>query len=558
MIQIDADVDVEQCAPAPEDAFRLGQDAYRHGAFAAAARYFSVVLTIFPAFFAALVNRALAYWSLGALDDAERDATAACRADPAAAEAWMVTGAIRIDRGDGMGAAEAYRRAIALRPDLAAAQAGLAAAFLALARHDDAQRAASLALALDPACTHARFTLGSARSALGDPSRAVALFDQVLAAEPEHAGARLNRGNALINLGQTEAGEADLRAATAINGDLKEAWASLGVVRTIRGDPRDAIAACDRAIALDPDFAVAHWNRGVAALLGGDYATGFAAYEWRKRHPVYGPHFDRLPAPVWQGGPLTGQHLLVRAEQGLGDTIMFARFLPILARQAAKVTLACHATLFPLFGPLGIGLCELDDQAPGDVDVAIDQMSLPFVLRLTPETIPSAAGYLAPTEAGTRDWSNVIAKPPGTLLIGLVWAGNPGHSNDQRRSLPDGALNDLLELSGFSFRALQLGGRRGEYPVADLAPLITDFGTTAEILNHIDALVTVDTSIAHLAGAMGKPCHILLSAACDWRWLLGRDTTPWYDSATLHRQKRLGDWTGPVESVISALLCMQK
>lgn len=540
-------------ASSPEILFGKGIAAYHKGEFATAARWFTTVLNALPGYGAALINRALALWSLGALDAAECDATAACVADEHAAEAWMIAGAIRIDRADAEGACTAYRRAIALRPDLATARAGLAAGYLAAGDHANALHEATRALALDPACEHARFTLRSARSALGDLKGAIDMFDRLLLVEPSHAGAHLNRGNAWINLDRIENGEADLRTAVTLDPNLKQAWASLGVVRTIRGDTADAIAACDRAIALDPDFAVAHWNRGVAALLAGDFVTGFAAYEWRKRHPIYGPHFDRLPAPTWHGDSLTGRHLLVRAEQGLGDTIMFARFLPFLTRQARRVTLAGHPTLFPLFADMGIGLCALDAPAPTDIDCAIDQMSLPHVLALRPETIPEASGYLAPPTRDDECWNRILPALRGKKLIGLVWAGNPGHNNDTRRSLPPDGFTPLLSLPDTNFIALQLGARQDEYNIQSLAPMIADFGDTAGIIARLDAMVCVDTSIAHLAGAMGKPCHILLSASCDWRWLLGRSTTPWYHSVTLHRQSRLGDWSGPLASVTAAL-----
>ncbi|MEE3503013.1 tetratricopeptide repeat protein [Acidiphilium acidophilum] len=543
------DVHAAECL-APPDPFETGLAAFRRGDAPGAIRHFTAVLDDRPDFAPALTNRALAFWTGGYLHEAARDAAAAAAASPDLAEVWLITGAIAIDRGDSAGAIAAYRRAVALRPDLASGHAGLAAAYLAAGQPEAAQQAAALALSLDPACTHARFTLGSARSTLGDPAGAIRLFDQVIAADPAHAGAWLNRGNARINLDDIAGGTADLETAVAVNPAQKEGWASLSVARTIGGDIAGAIAACDRAIALDPDFAVAHWNRGVAALLGGDFATGFTAYEWRKLHPVYGPHFDRLGVPVWRGESLAGRHLLVRAEQGLGDTIMFARFLPHLAAQAARVTLACHPTLFPLFRDLGAALCDINGPMPRDADIGIDQMSLPHVLGLTTETIPAAAGYIAVPSP----------RPPldGVRRIGLVWAGNPGHKNDQRRSLPPHAYEPLLrdeELArqGVRFVSLQLGARRGEYDIEDLASAITDYGTTASILAGLEALVTVDTSIAHLAGAMGATCHVLISASCDWRWLLGRDTTPWYDSLSLHRQTRLGDWSAPVAQVRSVL-----
>lgn len=538
--------------PRSSTLLQSGIAAYRRGDFSTAAWDFSRILEAMPEHHGARVNLANALWSLGKLDAAEREAERARTDRPDSAEAWMVTGAIRLDRGDAKGAIAAYGQAVALRPGLASAHAGLGAAFLAIAEYAKAEASARDALALDPASTHARFTLGSARAEQGDPAAAVAAFDIVLAAEPGHARARLNRGNALVDLDRIAAAEADLRAAASLDPALKEAWASLGFVLTIQASLPAAIASCDRAIALDADFALAHWNRGVAMLLGGDFTAGFAAYEWRKRHPLYRHHFTPLSAPDWEGEPLDGKRLLVRAEQGFGDTIMLARFLPDLAARAARVTLACPPTLFPLFAGLGVGLHPLD-QPPPEADCAIDQMSLPHRLGLTAPIIPRSKGYLAADPSRAVRWRAVLPAMPGRRKIGLVWAGNPGHGNDRRRSLPPHALAPLLERPGIDFVALQLGARHDEYPIPSLAPLIGDYGDTAAILAQLDAVVTVDTSIAHLAGAMGIPCHVLLSAACDWRWRLGYDTTPWYDSMVLHRQRRLGDWPGPIGSVIQAL-----
>lgn len=512
-----------------------------------------MILDSMPEHHGARVNFANALWSLGKLDAAEREADRARTDRLDSAEAWMVTGAIRLDRGDAEGAIAVYGHVVALRPDLASAHAGLGAAFLSITDYAKAERSARDALALDPASTHARFTLGSARAEQGDPAGAVAAFDIVLAAEPGHARARLNRGNALVDLDRIDQAEADLRTATSLDPTLKEAWASLGFVLTIQGELPAAIASCDRAIALDADFALAHWNRGVAMLLGGDFTAGFAAYEWRKRHSVYRHHFTQLPAPDWRGQPLDGKHLLVRAEQGFGDTIMLARFLPDLAVRAARVTLACPPTLFPLFAGMGIGLHPLDATPDAECDLAIDQMSLPHVLDLTEVTIPRATGYLTADPVRAARWRAALPATPGRRRIGLVWAGNPAHGNDHRRSLPPRALAPLIEIPGLDFVGLQFGTRQGEYPIPNLSASIGDYGDTAAILAHLDAVVTVDTSVAHLAGAMGVPCHILLSAACDWRWRLGRDTTAWYDSIVLHRQRHLGDWAGPIASVIEAL-----
>jgi tetratricopeptide (TPR) repeat protein len=534
--------------PQPADLLRAGIAAYRQSDYAGAAGFFTAVLKTLPEHRGARINLANALWSMRDYAAAARQAEIVRAADPASAEAWIITGAIRLDSGDAATAADAYAEAARLRPELFAAWAGLAAARLAAGQNEAAERAAEEALALAPGNAHALFTLASAKLARHQASDALALFDGLIAGAPGHARARHNRANALIELGRIGEAKTGLHASLARDPRLKEAWATLGYLLTIEGDLPDAIAACERAVALDADFAPGQWNRGVALLLNGDFAGGFAAYEWRKRHPVFRRHFTSLPGAAWRGEELAGKHLLVRAEQGFGDTIMLARFLPQLASRAAKLTLCCPPSLFPLFRGFDITLRELEapDISP---DFSADQMSLPHILQITDANIPFAAGYLQSDPARVAALRHEL--PGEKPRIGMVWAGNPGHDNDHHRSLPVGALQPLLALAGPNFVSLQIGARQREYAIHAATALIRDFGDTAAILSQLDAVVTVDTSVAHLAGALGVPCHVLLSKACDWRWRLGRNDTAWYNSLTLHRQEQLDDWSAPIASVIA-------
>ena len=534
----------------PDGLFRAGIAAYQVSDYVTAAECFGATVSAFPKHRAARINLANALWSLKRYEAAAQHADIARAAAPASAGAWIITGAIRLDCGDPAGAAKAYAQAVRLHPDNATAHAGHAAALLAGAQHEAAAQAAGRALALAPGSAHAWFTLASARLALHQTEAALEIFNDILIAFPGHARARHNRAHALIDLGRLDEAKAELQATLTLDPNLKEAWATLGYLLTIQADLPSAIAACDRAVALDPDFAAAQWNRGVALLLNGDFRGGFAAYEWRKQHPVFRDHFMPIPGIPWQGEGLAGKHLLVRAEQGFGDTIMLARFLPQLAAQAGRVTLCCPPCLFPLFRHFSIDLRELN-ALPGDVDFSADQMSLPYILNIDKANIPSASGYLHADPA--RRKALLPSLPGETPLVGLVWAGNPGHDNDHHRSLPLGALAPLLALPQLNFISLQIGARSGEYPIQDAAPYIQDYGDTAAILSQLDAIVTVDTSVAHLAGSMAVPCHVLLSKACDWRWQLGRNGCAWYNSLTLHRQETLDDWSLPIASVIASL-----
>jgi tetratricopeptide (TPR) repeat protein len=527
---------------------RAGITAYRQGDFAEAAGRFSEILAALPEDRAARINVANAYWAMRDFAAAAGHAAIALRDDPGSVEAWMITGAIRLDQGDAAGAVEAYGEAVKLRPQQAGGYAGLAAALLALGDAVGAERRAGEALALAPGDGHAAFTFACAQLQRGDAQSALAGFEALIAVDPGHARARHNRANALIDLNRLEEARRELEICLGLAPDQKEAWATLGYLLTIQGELAEAIAACERAIAIDPDFAVGQWNRGVALLLNGDFAGGFAAYEWRKRHPVLRHYFAPLPGREWRGQALAGRHLLIRAEQGFGDTIMLSRFFPRLAAAAARVTLCCKPALFPLFREQNIALLGLDAAPDRKVDFAVDQMSLPHLLQLTEATIPDAAGYL---RADPGRCAAVAGMLPARPLVGLVWAGNVGHDNDRHRSLPPGALAPLLALGGVRFVSLQIGAREQEYDLP--RPVIRDYGDTAAIISQLDAVVSVDTSVAHLAGALGVACHVLLSTACDWRWRLGQDRTAWYDSLVLHRQTVLDDWAGPIASVLSWL-----
>jgi tetratricopeptide (TPR) repeat protein len=546
---------------------RSGLDAYRHDDFSGAAHCFAEALRLDPANQAARINLANALWASGALDDAAAIAQAAldqvigaraAGADSAVFEAWMINGAIRLARGDVPGAIAAYQAAIASRPAAAAGYAGLAAGLLARGDAAWAEAQADVALTLDPGCWHALGTKAASLAARADLPGAIAAYDAALAFQPGHAPFWLNRGAAKLDLDWLEAAEQDLAMATRLDPTSFPAWVTRGYAACLAGRLDEAIDCADRAMGLDPEHPQPHWNRGIALLLKGDYPAGFAAYEWRKRHPLHGRSFTRLPAPTWQGAAVAGRSLLIRAEQGMGDTIMFARFIPELAARGLRITLACAPALHRLLRELPatlIDLAAMDDA--GGFDDAIDQMSLPLALGLTRSAIPGAGGYLRADPgvvAGARAWLAHHAAP-GRKRIGLVWAGNPTHDNDRRRSLPAGALAPLLAEPGLSAVALQFGAHRGAYPIPDAMTMVRDYADTAAIIAALDAVVTVDTSVAHLAGALGVPCHIMLSAACDWRWGLTGTDSPWYRTVRLHRQERLGDWFTPIASVMAALGC---
>ena len=459
-------------------------------------------------------------------------------------------GLLQLGTGQTAAAVANLGHAASLRPHHLATHLGLGRALLAEGQSADALAAADVVLAQDPNNAAALFLRGTALSALSRSADAVATLRKAIAADPANAAAYLNLGNALADLDNLEAAETAIRRAIALDRRLVEAHASLGFILTSRGHLAAAVAACEAALVLQPDLVQAHWNLATAALLAGDFARGFAEYEWRKRHDRFRLDFIDLPGPGWTGDDPAGRTILVHAEQGFGDTIQFARYLPRLAARGGRVILACDPRLVALLGTLpGVTAVPVGETLP-PYDAWIDQMSLPRVFATTPATIPGTRGYLSADPVREATWW--AALPPG-LKVGVTWAGNPAHSNDQRRSLPRGSLAALLAAPGIYFIPLQFGPRTHEARLPELPAPLIDYADTAALIANLDLLITVDTSVAHLAGALGVPCWLLLPFAPDWRWQLGRDDTPWYTSLRLFRQSTPGAWNEVVARIVSEL-----
>jgi tetratricopeptide (TPR) repeat protein len=444
--------------------------------------------------------------------------------------------------GDAAAAIAACQAALELHPELAAAHVTLGRAWLTAGESHAAEAlaAATRAAAIAPGMAEAHFLRGVALAAHGRPQLAAEALLGCLARDPDHARAHLALANALIDQDRNGAAETHLRRAIALEPGLPEAHASLGFLLAAMGRLPEAIAACDAAIAARPGFVRAFWNKSVAQLLAGDFVQGWENYESRKRHDRFARDFSALPGREWQGETLEGHTLLVHAEQGLGDTIQFARYLPLLAARGARVVLACAAPLHGLLAPLAETVPR-DARLP-PYDAWVDQMSLPRLFATQPHSIPAPCGYLRAEPARSALWH---ADGTGRPRIGLVWSGNPAHHNDRRRSLPAAELAPLLAVPGIAWVSVQKGPRSGElarHGIADISARLADFADTAGLLATLDLVIAVDTAVAHLAGALGRPCWVMLPHAPDWRWMTGRSDSPWYASHRLFRQDAPGDW----------------
>jgi tetratricopeptide (TPR) repeat protein len=503
-----------------------------------------------PAVADTMLLAAIEHQRAGRLAEAEALYRSVLAAELGHGQALYLYGLLLLNSGRSHHAATALEQAAAVRPGHAATSVYLARGLLADGRPAEALPVADRLLAAQPNHAEAAFLRGTALNALGEPALAIASFERSLLNDPGHAAASLNLGNAYADIDRWDDAERYCRKATRLAPDLAEAHASLGFILTSRGRLDAAVASCEAAIALRPDFTQAHWNQAVAALLAGDFDLGLRKYEWRKRHDRFRRDFVDLPGPQWDGGDPQGRTILVHAEQGLGDTIQFARYLPLIVARGGRVVLACERPLIPLLAQLpGVSVVPKNTPLPR-FDCWIDQMSLPLAWGTRLDTIPSAGGYLRADPARTAAWRATL---PGGTKVGLAWAGNPAHSNDRRRSMPATALQRIVNVPGVHVVNLQVGSRANEIGLPDLSPRLTDYAETAALIEALDLVVAVDTSVVHVAGALGKPAWVMLPHAPDWRWLLGRDDSPWYASLRLFRQPAPGDWDAVIAEVVSAL-----
>jgi tetratricopeptide (TPR) repeat protein len=543
----------------PEDTdarFNFGNALYRKGDLQAALAQYRIVVEQRPGYGDVYANMGRVYLDCGDIEAALIACRTAVARKPALAEGHTNLGLALLGAGRIPEAIEAFQAALARQPQSAAAHANLANALTRAHRFGEAVDEARAALARDPDLADAYVTSGSALRELGRNEEAIAALRRAIELTPDSAPAHANLGNALLEQDDTAAAEAQFRRAIELNPNLAEAHSGLGYLLTNAKRFPEAIAACERAIALRPDFAEAHWNEGFAYLLAGDFEHGWEKYEWRKRHPRYAAAYRSFDAPTWEGEDLAGRTLMIHAEQGLGDSIQFIRYAEPLAARGARVVVACDRALIDLFRRVR-GVADAVDKngAMPPFDVWIDQMSLPRVTRTRLDSIPAPDAYLSADPARVAAWRHEL---PQDLKIGLVWAGNPTHSNDRRRSMPVEAMRPVVAVSGPTFVSLQVGTKSREVErlpgVLDIAGRLTDFMATAAVVETLDLVIAVDTAVTHLAAAMGKPAWTLLPFDPDWRWVVAHpDTTPWYPSMRLFRQSRSGDWDGVAARVAAAV-----
>ena len=461
-----------------------------------------------------------------------------------------------------------WRRALAVDADYAPAIRGLAAVLMDLGRFREAEDHLRRVVESDPGHAADHNALGNVARALGRDRDAAERFRRAVALEPRHTEALNNLGLAQAVLGETEDAVRRFRRVLEISPDRVEALYNLGNVLTGLHRFDEAATAFETAIRIDPDFAGAHVHLAFVRLLTGDFERGWAELEWRWRAKGFPDPLRRFRRPRWDGAPLAGRTILMVAEQGLGDTIQFARYGPLLARRGGRVVLESPPELVRLLRTLP-GDVEVvargDDPPRFDCYAAL--MSLPGLMGTTLETVPAEVPYLEAEPELALAWRRrleAIVPAGDAVRVGVCWKGSPDNPRDRERSLGLDRLEPILRLPGIHGFGLQVGSGRHEVATPppgvaftdlsdDLAAGPDSFVDTAAAITALDLVITVDTAVAHLAGALGRPVWILLPYAPDWRWALGRDDSPWYPTARLFRQPAPGAVDDAVDAARRAL-----
>jgi Flp pilus assembly protein TadD len=477
----------------------------------------SEALRLKPGYVEAMINLAVALRLKGRLDEAIALLRQAISIGGENAEALGELGRVlNLQKRFGE-AAEAFGRAISVRPSSAATYNELGSALLADGKVAEAIAAHRRAVELSPGRAEFHCGLGIALRAGGLLEEAVSMLETAVKIDPKMAAGANNLGVALRDAGRVDES-----------------------IRVLRG-----------LVAREPGHAEGHWNLALSLLLAGDYANGWREYEWRRDKS--GRHWSEVySVPAWDGSALNGRRLLVHCEQGFGDIIQFARFLPQLKAAGGEIIFAVPAELERLSrSSIDFARVIRAGEAAEDVHVHCSLQSLPFLLGCE---IKSEAPYLKLDQSACDRWRGKLSGSRKSLNVGLAWVGN--RRPDPLRSVRGELLMPLVRAQGVVFHSLQKGGEDREIrrlmddgDVIDHSAELTDFAETGALISNLDLMISIDTSVAHLAGALGKPVWVMLPFSADWRWLVGREDSPWYGSARLFRQGKYGDWRAVIERV---------
>lgn len=497
------------------------------------------------------INLGHALRARGSLLEAASAFIQATHIEPEHALAWHELGVTQESLGNWVDATASYQKAIRMTPTLWSAHTGLARVLCKNGNPEVAEKGLRAVCELQPDNAFIQFALGMVNEHMQRPTSAEACYRCALQLNPNMVEAWIDLGNLLQARHVYEEAEQSYRQALVLAPNNASAHFNRGVAFQRQGHFEKALASFDQAIDLRADFVEAHWYKSFICLLLGDFEQGWMEYEWRLRQAKAVRRLFTQPA--WDGSSLLGKTILVHDEQGYGDTFQFVRYLPMLKALGARVVLECHEHLGPILQGCGSDVI-IERKSPQQIpevafDVHIHLMSLPNILATRIGTIPTVVPYLTVDARRVKYWHSRVASMPG-YKIGIAWAGSENHTNELNRSCRLIDFAPLAGISGVTFYSLQkgVGAEQADHPPPGMNLVRVDheldmterFVDTAALMVNLDLVVTIDTSVAHLAGALGCPVWTLICATPDWRWMLGRVDSPWYPTMRLYRQTSEG------------------
>jgi len=543
----------------PQAHYNLGVAFGQAGRNDDALKSFQKAASLAPGFAEAHANLGTALLEAGRLEEAVAALQKAAKLAPGMAPVHNSLGAALKQQGRLDEAAYAYRAALAIAPAYPEALCNLAAVLCDVGVLDEATALCRNAIKLAPSLAKAHNIMGVILKDQDRLPEAAECFRTAIALAPRESEPYVNLGNVLTAQGQHDQPVLLCRQAAALAPESVEAQNNLGTALYAAGRLDDAIGCFRRAVTLRPDRAEGHFHLGMALLAKGDMARGWREYEWRWKIPLMAAVRRRFDEPEWDGSPAPGKILLIHAEQGLGDTLQFCRYAPLAAAQGLRVILEVQKPLIRLLSNLpGIETIIARGEPLPPFDMHAHMLSLPHLFGTVLETIPAAIPYLTADPAAVAAMQARLAEIPKTgLRVGLVWAGNsyrnvPGMAAvDRRRSIAPARLAPLVAVPGPHFISLQKEGPPAppEFGLTDIMDEIQDFADTAALVSNLDLVISVDTSVAHLAGALGKPVWLLNRFVTDFRWLTSGQNSPWYPTMKIFRQQRADAWDAVIAEV---------
>jgi len=454
-----------------------------------------------------------------------------------------------------------YKKSIEQDPSYAGPYYNLAEVCQDKGMLDEAILSYKKALELNPALSGAYYNIGAILQAKGEYDEALAYYKESLQLDSNHFDTYTAIGVILQEKDQLDEALEYHHTALQLNPNLEDAYNNIGVIMREKGKIDEAVLNYQRALQLNPYSPEIHFGFSLILLLSGKFAQGWKEHEWRLLTKEIGSFYREFNKPLWDGSDLQGQTILLHAEQGLGDTIQFIRYAPLVAQRGANVIVECQKELVSLISMVqGVHKVIEENQQLPVFDLHCPLLSLPHLLGTTTDNIPAHMPVFSVNASDVHKWQDKFFHSDGILNVGLVWAGNSLNKKDRFRSLPLEIFLPLTVIQNVVFYSLQKGPASMQVKnppagmeIIDYMEKVQDFSDTAALIENLDLVISVDTAVAHLAGSLGKPVWVLLPFSPDWRWMLNRQDSPWYPTMKLFRQASSRDWESVIHDVKNEL-----